>query len=230
VLYTDLTKLKTALGLPASDTTEDVRLQHVVALVSSWVEEILGRDLSAKSRTQFYKGTNTPKLPLRNRPVLTTFAGAACLPRVWVDESAVAGANSADFGDGTELTYGSDFYLDFDADADDDGEDDASRSGLLIRRNNYWPRPGVRARGFLTTALGEGRGTIKVTYTENTLPPALRGGVEMLCSRVRAILPVGAEINSESYEDRSIGVSASQKEYLLALAKPLLLPWKNWSF
>jgi hypothetical protein len=213
VLYTDLTKLKTALGLPASDTTEDVRLQHVVALVSSWVEEILGRDLSAKSRT------NTPKLPLRNRPVLTTFAGAACLPRVWVDESAVAGANSADFGDGTELTYGSDFYLDFDADADDDGEDDASRSGLLIRRNNYWPRPGVRARGFLTTALGEGRGTIKVTYTagytENTL---------------RAILPVGAEINSESYEDRSIGVSASQKEYLLALAKPLLLPWKNWSF
>jgi hypothetical protein len=200
----------------------------VVAIASSWVEEVLGRDLSLKARTQYYRGTNTPKLPLKNRPVLTSTT-----PRVWLDENAFFGADG-DFASDTELTYGTDFGLALDTDSDDDGVDDASRSGLLIRRGNVWPRPGVRARGLLTTSLGEGPGTIKVTYTAgytaDTLPAGLRGGVELLCARLRAILPVGAEISSEGYEERSISIANSSKEYLLAMAKPLLLPWKNWTF
>lgn len=179
--------------------------------------------LSLAERTEYYDGTGTQKLLLRNRPIPTPTA-----VQVWTTQSGYWGSVTDSFSSADALTYGVDFAVRIDQ------PDGSSRSGILLRIGNYWERPTIRSRGLLSPYLGEGNGNIKVTYTGgytvDTLPSPFRLACVLLVSRLRYIFPLGVELGSEGYEERSISVITSEKTKLLALVMPLLRNYRNWKW
>ena len=224
MLLTDLRELKTYLDIDAGDTSEDKKLLFLVEHVSSWIEEVIDRPgLSFKSRTEYYNGSGTQKMLLRSRPVYTS-PTITCL----VDEAGYFGSASGSFASTTALVYGTDFCLQIDQ------EDGTSRSGILARINDTWPKPQVRQYGWLSPFIWSSQGNVKVTYTAgytvDNLPSVFRLAINLLIARLRYILPIGYEMNSESYEERSISLALSEKDKLLGLIRPMLLPYRNWTF
>lgn len=223
MILSDLREIKKILEIENGDTSEDAKLNFFIEYASQWIEEVLDRPgMSWKSRTEYYKGTGTQKLLLKSRPVFTTPT-----IQVFIDEAGYYGAPADSFSTTPPtLVYGEDFALQIDQ------EDGSSRSGILLRMNNLWPKPTVRQTGLLSPFIGEGFGTIKVIYTAgytvDMLPAGIRLACNLLVSRLRYIFPLGIELNSEGYEERSIGIVTSEKEKLLTLVKPLILPYKNW--
>lgn len=225
MILTDLRELKKVLEIPEEDTSEDLKLSFIIELVSNWIEEVINRPgLTFRSRTQYYKGSGTSKLLLRSRPVFTEPT-----IQVWVDEAGNFGSRSGSFDSTTSLTYGEHFCLQIDQD-----DEISSRSGILLRIGDVWPKPPVRQRGYLTPFIGDGRGEVKVTYsagyTVDTLPSVFRLATNLLVARLRYVLPLGMELNAESYEERNISLATEQKDYLLAMVRPMLMQFKNWIF
>jgi hypothetical protein len=225
VLLSDLAELKAILGIPQANTTQDAKLAFFVEQASNWIGELLGRPaFSKRSRTEFYRGTGTARLPLKNRPVYPTPT-----PRVWYDSTGYYGASSGAFADEKELTYGVDFTAQWDQD------DGSSRSGILVRIGNAWARPFFRQAGLLSPFQGQDTGSIKVVYTGgwtvDNLPSVFRMALTTLVARMNYIFPLGMELSSESYEDRSVSFTPHQKSYLMGLVAPMILPYyANWSF
>lgn len=228
MLLTDLQELKTVLEVDPTDTSEDAKFLLYAEWASAWILEVLGRqDLSLQSRSEVYQGTGTQNLTLRNRPVFTTPT-----PQVYIDESAHFGESSippnGPFPPSSMLNYGTDYELKIDQ------TNGSSRCGILVRIGNYWPRPQVRQSGLLSPFVGQDLGSIKVVYTAgftiDTLPSQLRMAAVFLIARLRYVFPLGIELNSESYEDRSIGPVISDKQKLMALVWPLIAPYRNWKF
>jgi hypothetical protein len=87
-------------------------------------------------------------------------------------------------------------------------------------------------QGLLTPVVQRGVGNIKVVYgggyTADDLPAAFRFACTLLVTRLRYLMPLGMELTSENYEDRSISLSAERKDWLLAGVKPLLFAYRNW--
>lgn len=224
MLWTDLRELKTMLDIDPANKSQDVKLGFLVEQASAWIEEILNRPgMSYKARTEYYKGTGTHRLLLRSRPVFTSPTIA-----VYVDSSGYYGSATGAFDSTTALTYGTDFFLEIDQ------EDGTSRSGILRKVSGFWPKPMVRSPGYLTPYVQEDTGSIKVTYTAgftvDSLPAQLRTACNLLMARMNYIFPLGVELNSDGYEERSLGVVTSEREKLLALVKPMILSFKNWTF
>lgn len=226
MLYTDLRELKTALDINPNHTAEDKKLNFFLEQASEWIGEYLGRPgFDYQSRTEYYNGTGTQQLLLRSRPVYTTPT-----IQVYYDSSGFYGSTSGSFNSNNAFTYGVDFCLKIDQ------ADGTSRSGILVRINNLWPKPSARQVGLLSPFISTGFGTIKVVYTAgytvDTLPASFRLACNLLISKMRYVFPLGVELSAESYEDRSIAVSAlgQQKNYLMSLLKPFLNNYRNWSF
>ncbi len=222
------------LEIDPDNTGEDVTLLLYAEQATSIMEEFLGRDVSLKGRTQYYSGNATQKLPLKFRPVYPVPTNSVYPTiSVTVDGNGYCGAGTNAFT-GNPLTYGVDYFVQLDSDYDNDGIDEASRSGLLIRINDYWERPFVRQWNLLTPFLGSGNGNIKVVYsagwTIDSLPAAFRLAGNLLVSKLRWIFPLGLELSNENYIDRGIGIQANQRDYLLNLIKPILTPFRNWAF
>jgi len=224
MILTDIHELKSILEIDPGNKVEDKKLLFLIEMASDWIEEYTNRKFFWKSRTEYYDGTGTQELRLRARPVYTTPTIA-----VRVDEGGYFGSVTNSFGTNTALTYGDDFALRLDQ---EDGT--SSRSGILVRIDDIWPRPRIRQRGLLSPSIGRGYGTIKVTYTAgysvDTLPATIRLACNLLVARLRVILPLGAESTSEGYEDRSISIVTSEKTKLMALVRPLLVAHRNWNF
>lgn len=227
MLLSDIRECKAVLEISPLNTREDAKLNFFIEWVSAWIEEYLGRgDLSIRSRTEYYNGSGTEKLLLRSRPVYPSPA-----PQVWVDEAGLFGQVSGSFTNSeSELTFGEDFGLWVEP-----GEQGLSRNGILIRNNNLWPKPSRRQRGYLSPFIAEGYGTIKVVYTAgytvDNLPAPIRQACVMGVTRLRYVLPLGLELNSESYEDRSISSSVdAKKNFIMSLVKPSLTTYRNWTF
>lgn len=223
-LLTDLRELKTFLEIDPDDTQEDKKLNFLLEQATDWIAELLNRPgLFYKSRTEYYAGTNRATLLLRSRPVYTTPT-----IQVWVDEGGFFGSVDGSFGDSDEKTYGDDFALQIDQD------DGTSRSGILVRIKGVWPRPVQRSRGLLAPYVGRAFGNVKVTYTAgytvDTLPSLLRQACNTLVSKMRYLFPLGMELSSESYEERSISILGERKDYLLSLVKSQILGFRNWVF
>lgn len=224
MILADLVELKTLLDIPNGDTSQDAKLMYLVAMASNVIEEYLGRQnqLFKKSRTEYYNGTNTQKLLLRSRPTFTTPT-----IQVWADNSGDWGSGTDPFSSSTELVYGTDFALQIDQD------DGTSRSGILVRLNTVWNRPTVRQTGYLFPFVYEGQGNIKVTYTGgytiDSLPDGFRLATNILVMRLRALMPFGWQITSESYEERSISLNVPTED-LFSIIKPFLFSYKNWKW
>lgn len=226
MLFTDLNEVKTMLDMDLDDDTDDAKLNLLIEMASEWIEEYLGRKgfMEKKERTEYYAGAGKATIPLRARPVFPTPTVA-----VYVDEAGYFGAPDDSFDATTSaLTYGTDFVVNWDQD------DGTSRSALLVRINNVWPRPSARMTGLLSPFAARAFGNIKVVYTAgyttDTLPSPLRFAATTLVARMQSILPLGVISQSEAYEERSISVVADQKNYFMALISPILLQYRNWKF
>ena len=230
MLASDLREIKAVLEIPTGDTSEDRKLMFFLEQCSNWFEEILNRDFSYKTRTQYYNGTGTQKLLLKNRPVYPS-PPAPYLPiSVQYDQFGFFGQSATAFNDSTTipLVYGQDYTLWIDQD------DGSSRSGILINCVDYWQKPSVRQVGLLSPFLGPDTGSYKIVYTAghtvDTLPASFRMAMNMLIARMRYIMPLGIEFSGEGYEERAISFVTSEKTKLLALVMPLILPYRNWFF
>lgn len=222
MIYSDLRELKKVLEIDPADFSEDIKLNFILEHVSSWIEELLNRKFTLQSRTEYYKGTGTQKLLLRARPVFTTPA-----IQVYQDYSGHYGAPTGSFDPVTSpMIYGTDFSLQIDQ------EDGSSRSAILIKHNSFWFKPTLRSNNLLSPYVGEDTGSYKIIYTAgytvDTLPAVFRMATNLLVARLRQLLPLGTELGSESYEDRSISMVNSEKDKLLVTVKPMLMNFRNW--
>lgn len=214
MLLSDLRELKTMLDIEQDDTIEDRKLLFLLGRASSWIEEVLGRKFGVAQRTEFYSGTGTQQLCLKNRPV---FRNANNVLKVWEDEGGFYGSPDGSFDDDTSLlTYGTDYCLEFDQD-----DPTKSRSGILIRIGDFWPRPAVRERGLLSPYTGPAFGNVKVQYvagyTPDTMPLLIRDACNGLVARMRNLYPVGAVLSSEGYEGRSLSYHVDDaKSFLMS--------------
>jgi hypothetical protein len=225
----DLQELKILLEIDPNNDSEDVKLTFFIEYATSIIEEILNRPgLGKQSRTEFHSGTGTNRLLLKHRPVFTTPA-----IEVYTDDGGYYATASGSFNVSTSLlTYGSDYTLQIDQ------PDGTSRCGILVRIGDFWKKRNYRQTGLLSPFLGDGFGNIKVVYTGgytmDTLPPAIRQAMVLMIARMRYILPLGLELTSESYEERSISMGGSwagaNRNYFLTLVKPMLLSFRNWRF
>ena len=233
MIYTDLAEVKRLLQIDPNDHAEDFTLNLYLGWTTSIIEEVLDRDFTYKVRTYVYPGTGTQKLNLKHRPVYPTAAPAkmSTLPftalSVVVDDGANYGEATGAFTN-TPLTYGSDYCIRIDQD------DGGSREAILYRTNDYWPRPFVRQQGSLSPFVGDDLGSVQVTstagYTVDTLPPTFRMAADWLVTKLAYIFPLGMQLSSESYIDRSIGINENQRRYLMGSVKPWLLFYRNWKF
>jgi len=232
LILSDLQELKVFLEIDPRDISEDKKLLFLIEMASNWLEEILNRDFSFKARTQYYQGTGTQKLLLRNRPVYPTHPLQPI--QVTYDTNGFFGAGPGSFTNSSatsiSYTYGVDYTLKIDQ---DDGI--SSRSGILIRINEYWTKPQVRQAGLLTPFQADDLGSIQVQYvagwTVDTLPAVMRWAVNLLVSKMRYIMPIGQEISSESYEERAISTLGERKYYLTSLVKSsVMASMRNWKF
>lgn len=221
--FYDITELKRIMGIDPLDTTEDTNLGFYIRYATALISEALARpNLAVTSWTEIYRGTGTPKLVLRHRPVWPTPT-----PQVWVDEGAYYGAASGAFDPTTTaLVYGTDFTVSWDQ------PNGTSKSAILIRINDVWPRPQARELGRLTPFVADDPGSIKVTYTAghtvDTLPQVFRLATELVTLRLRHIMPTGMILTNESYIDRSVGYDTHN--LLFNQVKGMLWNHRNWWF
>lgn len=233
MLWTDLGEIKKLLQLDPDDASEDFTLNLYNAWATDIFTEILGRDVSYQVRTVVYSGTGTQKLNLKHRPVYPLKAPdkANTLPftalQVIVDTNANFGQAPGAFS-GPPLVYGIDYTINIDQ------EDNGSREAILYRVNDYWPRPMQRQQGSLSAFVGQDLGSIQVTstagWTVDTLPPHLRMAADWLITKMAYLFPLGVQLSSESYIDRSIGLNENQKRWLLGTVKPMILFNRNWKW
>lgn len=225
MIMTDLRELKLVLEIAPENTVEDAKLSLFIMWATDIIESYLNRPgLTLQQRTEYYGGTGTQKILLKNRPVLLD-----PVPQVWVDENGFYGSSSGAFqSSSSQLTFGTDFCLD----APNAGE--PSKSGILIRINRLWPRPSARQQGLLSPFMTQSFGNVKVTYwggyTVDTLPGDFRMATVALVTKMRGFWPVGFELSSDSEPDKNISIIAERKDYLMALTKSLLWRFRNWRF
>jgi hypothetical protein len=224
VLYSDLMELKSLMEIDPLNTSQDKRLGFFLHYSSKLIDEFLRRPpIEKKSRTEYYGGTGTQKLLLKSRPVFPDTL------QVWVDDSGHFGQSSGAFSNSEALlTFGSDYCI------NPDQEDGTSREAILYRVNAYWNRPMVRQRGMLASFVGFPLGNVKVTYTAgytpDSLPDVFRAACDALVLKMAYFFPLGMELTSESYEERSISIAGERKSYLTSMVRELLFTYQNWSF
>jgi hypothetical protein len=212
--------MKKILDVDPNDLSEDWKLNLFNEVATSALEEILNRQFTYATRTVVYQGTGTLKLLLNHRPVYPNPPAPYSAINVIIDEGAFYGSTPGAFtNDGTTqspLVYGTDYCLQFLPNDPPGG----SRSGILVRIGAYWPKPQVRQAGYLSPFLSQDTGSVQVTYTAgftvDTLPVQLRMAANMLIARLLYLFPLGMELGSDSYEERSIGLSGEAKNYLIS--------------
>lgn len=236
-LFTDLASIKTILEIDPNNTLYDIQLSWYNEQAASIFEEILDRPFLYQTRTVVYPGTGNQKLPLRHRPVYPTapLPKAANLPftaiQVIVDEGSGWGfaPNAFQTNNGAiPLTLGTDYALRIDQD------DGGSREAILYRLNDYWPRPIDRQTGSLSPFIGPDMGSVQVTttagWTIDSLPASARLAADMLIARIYNLFPLGQQMSSESYIERSVGLTENQRRYLTGLVRPFIFFFRNWHF
>ncbi len=225
MLYTDLNELKALLDIDPEDNGENKKLNFLIRMASSWIEEIINRpSMSLDTRTEYYNGTGTQKLLLKSRPVYQV-----PMVQVFVDDSGYYGSTSGAFtGTDSQLTYGKDFCLQIDQ------PDGRSRCGILLRINAFWNKQNSRVTGLLSPFLSSSFGSIKVVYTAgytvDDLPNDFRLACNLLVTRLWNVFPMGMEVGSENYEDKSLNYITEKKDYLTSIVKPMLYQYRNWTF
>ncbi len=184
--------VKGFLNVSSSDTSQDSWLTNLMTAADATVKSYLGQNIEPANYLEFYEGTGTRFLPLRQRPV-------TAINNLWVDFNANYGQNPAGaFGTDTLLTQGSDYVLDYDAGGTN------SRSGLVVRINTVWSQVGrTYYPGKMTAEIGPAFGSIKVDYNAGyaTIPIDIQYACCYLVAFMRRTIKIGGEIHSERIGD-----------------------------
>lgn len=181
---TTLAQIKAFQGI--TGTASDAQLSALLLAADPILKAYLGRDIESTSYTQFYSGTNTKHLVLRQRPV-------TAVTNVWVDNNGNFGSGTG-FDSTTLLTAGTDYALQYDQDST------TSRSGILVRINTTWPEVFLNYTfGRLVRETGPALGNIKVQYTAGytTIPMDLQYAVSMIVAYMKRTAASAANLSAE---------------------------------
>lgn len=233
MIFTDLRELAAVLDLDPNNPLENKKLLFFSEWVTGLINEYLGHGLYGidyRTRVQYYNGTGTQKLILRSRPVYPSPPSPYSPISVVIDTGGYYGSASGAFQTGSSgnqpLVYGTDYCMIIDQ------IDGSSRSAVLIRINDYWPKPQIRQTGLLSPFISSfDTGSIQVTYTAgwtlDTLPAVFRMCAAMLVAAIRRFLPYSTWLTSESYEERAVSYYIMQ---FWDLMDQLIRPYRNWKW
>lgn len=217
--YTNVPDWKARLSaLPA--TGSDPALAGILAGVEASILSWLGYPpyRTAATYTEFYSGTGTHWLTLRQRPV----PDAASVTDVRVDLAGYWGQGPNTFDSTTVLTQGTDYAVEVEGFA-------AERVGTLYRIGTPWPAAWTRPLNRLAAEPAPYPGPVRVVYTTgNVAPPAdvVEAGYLEASARWMARRGVGPVV-SESREGRSLTMAytppeAAASAFVSAAAKGIL--------
>ena len=150
---TTIDAVKTHLGMEAGDTTLDPQLNQIIAGVDAAIKKQLKQQFESATYTEYYDGTGTETLYLRQTPVSVT--GLA----VYEDLTGYFGVPAGSFASTTLLTHGTDYVL------QKDQPNGMSLSGVLLRLYSVWGGRTVFGPAEVTGRPDVARGSVKVTYT-----------------------------------------------------------------
>lgn len=199
-----IASLKKYIGRGAFISPEDLDwlANECQPMCESRVEECLGFSIAQAERTEYYppipavyreneneqfevqgsklyyfQGAQAPSFKLNHTPVRS-------VAHVYVDAGGYFGSVSGSFAAGTELVFGTDYYLSLDYNG-------MSRSGLLYARNGAWsPIPG----------------SIKVVYTSGFTAGELAG--QYACFKNAILRECAAEWNR--YQQMKVGFAGKE--------------------
>lgn len=211
-----LEELKVALAIKSSSTTDDDMLYQYITSAQALIQSYL-KIYNLESHTvtsEYYRGTNTRYIRLRDRPVISVTS-------VYMDGTGYFGQGSDPFPAATLLTAGTHYALELDHPAG------YSRSGLVRRIDGVWPAQVLRRRGELAPYTDLAAGNIKVTYVAGfaTIPADLKQVVYMMVAQMRHGGFAGGPLSQEGLEGYS--VSLADPGLLSESIKGLLAPYKG---
>lgn len=174
----------------------------------------------SKTFTEFYDGTGTPYLKLKQRPVQS-------ITTVHEDSDGYFGEPTTAFATADLLTAADDYVLL----RDNANATEKSLSGQIVRINGVWSLPAGRLKGVLSDVTDAPRGNIKVVYVAGFAPIPTR--YQMACEQyvaiMRRIRTTGASLQSEQYDyyNYSLAATADQAKELGSV-RHLLSDLKEW--
>lgn len=172
----------------------------------------------ARKLTEYYNGTNSRDLWLREKPVQS-------IASVYLDSDAYWGQGASPFDSTTLLVEGTDYALEVVSSG-------YSKSGRLVRIGGVWTGTRERSAGLLTAAPAAGQGNIKATYTADYpfVPGDIQGACANLLQVLRQAQAQGLPLVSESLDYYSYQL-AGQSEAVSQLGnvKSVIASYKSWN-
>ncbi len=218
---TTLPALKTFLQIPDGDKSEDKALLQLIArcdqTVKTWLRVTSWQP--ATDDISFYNGNNTQVIRLRQKPVVS-------ITNVWEDPNACAGQGPNDFGTGTLLTAGVNYYLPWDM---PNGQN-ASWTGRLVKLNSVWEPQWRYYSGLLTPTIAQSNGTIKVEYVygwPDGIPLDITQAAENMIAAFRAGAQYGKSLSSFSFKGFSPNFSQSAQGFFTQECKDNLATYRR---
>lgn len=175
--------VKTLLGIGSGDSSEDDKIDLLIAAASAAVEAFCHRTFEATSYTEYADGPGWSDLILRHRPVNSVTS-------VQMDSNGFYGEAPNAFPAETTLTGGVDYVLPKDGNSH-------SRSGLLKRIGGSGFAGGGRRFGLRPARRGPvwpyGTGNIKIVYNAGyaNIPADIQQAVFTLLAWMRRSSPLG---------------------------------------
>ena len=203
-----LPNLKVILGIPASDTSEDAKLDIFLTGVDSVIKRHVGTDIESTTYpgaaanglgdSGYYSGNGHRKLLLRQYPVQT-------ITSIYLDPTGYFGTSSAPFASATLLTAGTDYSLVTDGCLPGTSTK-VSYEGSVERIGNVWPGVVSHTPGQINPKQVQHKGNIKIAYTAGytTVPGDLIMAFYQMCAWVRSHASTGMAVQSEKYEEYAI--------------------------
>jgi hypothetical protein len=188
-MLTTLEAVKTHLGMASEDTTLDPQLNQLLAAVDAAIKKQLKQNFEEDTYTEFYDGTGSERLYLRQTPVQSTGL------TVYEDSNGNYGQTSGAFAASTLLTLGTDYVLAVDQ------PDGTSLQGVLVRLYGVWSGRTLYGPKELTGSPSDALGSIKVTYTAGyeTIPYDLAMAANQIVAWAASATD-GQAMRSENYD------------------------------
>lgn len=206
-VLTTVADLKVFLGISASETGEDVRLNAMLCGVERSIQKMLGRTFASDSYTHYFDGSGRETLYLRQRPL-------TAISTVRIDAGGFGGYGTDAFNSNTVQTIGEDFIP-------QSLEETEGNEGSLIAINGVWP---------------VGQKNIKVGYTAGyiTIPQDLINAIHAITGEVWTMAGKGGKVQSEtlgqySYE-LAVGESLKGTDAEIATARETLSRYRSILF
>lgn len=207
--------------LSISGSSEDTALTAWVSQVDRLIKSYVKQNLEEATYTEYYWGSGTRELVLRQRPVQS-------ITSLYEDGDGYFGYGSDPFTSADLLTAGTDYALSRDSSATE-----ASKTGIVYRLGSAWPRSSVIQGGNLTGSGEPGLGNIKVTYVGGwstaNLPADLTLAANQLVGVIRRAAAAGGTVQSESLDYYSVTYkSDAEAMTTLGDVKQILSRYREW--